>query len=153
MHIKNAESTEFIPLVRELFVEHSESSGAGFCFRGFEEELATLPGSYARPTGRLFVALENKRAAGCVALRRIDGHVCEMKRLYVRPEYRGKGVGRELIDTLMNSAREIGYARMRLDTLPSMVQAIVLYRRLGFREIPPYGANPVPGALFFEYKL
>ncbi|HKV29181.1 MAG TPA: GNAT family N-acetyltransferase [Candidatus Acidoferrales bacterium] len=153
MHIQIAESAEFIPVVRELFVEYSESLGVDLCFQGFVEELANLPGDYARPAGRLFLALDNNRPAGCGALRRIDNHACEMKRLYVRPEYRGKGVGRELIDALMASARESGYGSMRLDTLPSMTKAIALYRRLGFREIAPYRANPVPGALFFEYTL
>ncbi|MGH9863849.1 MAG: GNAT family N-acetyltransferase [Candidatus Acidiferrales bacterium] len=153
MRIQIAESPEFIPLVRELFVEYSESLGVALCFQGFAVELAGLPGEYARPAGRLFLALDKERATGCGALRRIDEQTCEMKRLYVRPAYRGKGVGREMIDALMNSARAIGYGRMRLDTLPSMTKAIALYRALGFREISPYRANPVPGALFFECDL
>ena len=137
MHIQIAESAEFIPIVRELFVEYSESLGIDLCFQGFAEELAKLPGRYARPAGRLFLALDKERAAGCGALRRFDEQACEMKRLYVRQEYRGNGVGREIINALMNSAREIGYVRMRLDTLPSMAKAISLYRTLGFREIAP----------------
>lgn len=153
MHIQNAESPEIIPVVRELFLEYSASVGVNFCFQGFAEEVANLPGQYARPAGRLFVALEEGCAAGCGALRRLDEQTCEMKRLYVRPAYRGKGTGRKLIDALMSSAREIGYERMRLDTLPSMTRAIALYRALGFREIPPYWRNPVPGVLFFECDL
>lgn len=153
MRIENAESPELIGTVRELFVEYSESLGVDLCFQGFAEELAKLPGDYARPTGRLFVALEGDRGAGCGALRQIGDDACEMKRLYVRPADQGRGVGRELIDALMNSAREIDYARMRLDTLPSMTKAIAIYRTLGFKEIAPYRANPAPGALFLEYRL
>ena len=156
MRIESAESPEAIGVVRELFVEYSESVGVGFCFQGFTEELAQLPGEYARPWGRLFLAFDYKddeQVAGCGALRRIDAETCEMKRFYVRPAFRGKGLGRELIHALIDSAREIGYARMKLDTLPSMTKAIALYRAFGFREIAPYWANPVPGALFFECNL
>lgn len=156
MHIEQAASPEFIRVVRELFVEYSESVGVGFCFQGFAQELAQLPGEYAPPWGRLFLAFydkDEKQVAGCGALRRIDGETCEMKRFYVRPAFRGKGLGRELIHALIDSAREIGYARMRLDTLPSMTKAIALYRALGFKEIPPYWANPVPGVVFFECDL
>lgn len=156
MRIDQAESPEFIRIVRELFVEYAESVGVGFCFQGFAQELARLPGEYARPTGRLFLAFDDKddkQVAGCGALRRIDVETCEMKRFYVRPAFRGKGLGRELIHALMGAAREIGYARMRLDSLPSMTAAIALYRALGFREIAPYWENPVPSAVFFELKL
>ena len=156
MHIEQATSPEFIRIVRELFLEYSESVGVGFCFQGFTQELAQLPGEYAPPWGRLFLAFydkDDKQVAGCGALRRIDGETCQMKRFYVRPAFRGKGLGRELIHTLIGAAREIGYARMRLDTLPSMTTTIAFYRTLGFREIPPYWANPVPGVVFFEYNL
>ncbi|MHB8753749.1 MAG: GNAT family N-acetyltransferase [Candidatus Acidiferrales bacterium] len=153
MQIESAESPEAIGAVRELFVEYSESVGVGFCFQGFTEELAQLPGEYARPWGRLFLAFDDMQVAGCGALRRIDAQTCEMKRFYVRSAFRGKGFGRELIHALIDSAREIGYARMRLDTLPSMTKAIAIYRSLGFEEIAPYRTNPVPGALFFERRL
>src|SRR5579863_699278 len=156
MRIEHAESPEFIGTVRELFVEYSESVGVGFCFQGFTEELAQLPGEYAHPWGRLFLAFDDKddkQVAGCGALRRINADTCEMKRFYVRPAFRGNGLGRELIHALIGAAREIGYARMRLDTLPSMTTAIALYRALGFREIPPYWANPVHGVVFFECDL
>ncbi|MGB7023075.1 MAG: GNAT family N-acetyltransferase [Candidatus Acidiferrales bacterium] len=155
MRIEQAESPEFIRIVRELFVEYSESVGVGFCFQGFTEELAQLPGEFARPRGRLFLAFDDRdgMVAGCGALRRIDAETCEMKRFYVRPAFRGKGLGRELILALIDSARQIGYVRMRLDTLPSMTTAIALYRALGFREIAPYWANPVQSAVFFELKL
>src|SRR5579864_2160578 len=155
MRIEQAESPEFIRIARELFVEYSESVGVGFCFHGFAQELAQLPGEYARPWGRLFLAFDDKagKVAGCGALRRIDAETCEMKRFYVRPAFRGKGWGRELIHALIGAAREIGYARMRLDTLPSMTTAIALYRTLGFQEIAPYWKNPVQSAVFFELQL
>ena len=153
MRIESAESAELVRIVRELFLEYSESLEVDLCFQGFAEELATLPGDYARPAGRLLLAFEELRAAGCGALRRIDDEVCEMKRLYVRPAFRGKGAGRELIDALMHCAREIGYRRMRLDTLPSMTSAIAIYRSLGFKAIAPYRVNPVPGAAFLELDL
>ncbi|HVB08610.1 MAG TPA: GNAT family N-acetyltransferase [Candidatus Acidoferrales bacterium] len=153
MRIESAESPEAIGVARELFVEYSESVGVGFCFQGFTGELAQLPGEYARPWGRLFLAFDDKQVAGCGALRRINAQTCEMKRFYVRSAFRGKGFGRELIHALIDSAREIGYARMRLDTLPSMAKAIAIYRSLGFEEIASYRTNPVPGALFFERRL
>jgi len=109
MRIEQAESPEFIPIVRELFVEYSESVGVGFCFQGFTQELAQLPGEYAPPWGRLFLVFydkDEKKVAGCGALRRIDGEACEMKRFYVRPAFRGKGLGHQLIHALIDSARE-----------------------------------------------
>jgi putative acetyltransferase len=153
MRLESAESPEFIRMVHELFVEYSKSLGVDLCFQGFAEELATLPGGYAKPAGRLLLLLEEHRAAGCGALRPMGAEVCEMKRLYVRPEWRGKGAGQELVLALIDAAREIGYERMRLDTLPSMTKAIALYRSLGFKEIPAYRVNPVPGATYLELKL
>jgi carbonic anhydrase len=157
MRIVSAESPELIPIVHELFVEYSKSLGVDLCFQGFAEELATLPGGYSRPAGRLFLLFDEQdseqTAVGCGALRPIDAEVCEMKRLYVRPTFRGKGAGREMIFALIDAARDIGYQRMRLDTLPSMTKAIALYRSLGFTEITAYRPNPVPGASFFELNL
>lgn len=153
MRIETVESPESVGLVRDLFLEYSKSLDVDLCFQGFAEELATLPGDYARPTGRLLLVFEERQAAGCGALRRIDDEVCEMKRLYVRPAFRGKGAGRELIDALIRGAREVGYKRVRLDTLPSMTTAMAIYRSLGFREIAPYRVNPVPGASFLELDL
>jgi putative acetyltransferase len=153
MRIESAESLEFIATARELFLEYSASLDVDLCFQGFAKELATLPGDYARPAGRLFLAFEEQQPAGCGALRRIDDGVCEMKRLYVRPAFRGKGAGIELIDALIRSARKIGYQHMRLDTLPSMTRAIAIYRSLGFKAIAPYRVNPVPGAEFLELDL
>lgn len=153
IRIENADTAELLPQVRELFVEYSESTGVDLCFQGFAEELARLPGDYVRPAGRLLVAYLNDQAAGCAALRPIASGICEMKRLYVRPGFRGAGAGGALMQALIQSAKEIGYEKLRLDTLPAMATAIAIYRSHGFKEIPPYRANPVPGALFFELDL
>jgi len=139
--------------VRALFKEYAASLGVDLCFQNFEKELTSLPGDYDPPTGRLLVAVDETRLAGCVALRRIDDQVCEMKRLYVRPAYRGTGLGRRLAETVISAAREIGYAQMRLDTLPSMKEAINLYHSLGFVEIPSYRFNPLEGVKYLELAL
>jgi putative acetyltransferase len=153
MRIENADTPELVRLARDLFVEYSESLGVDLCFQGFAEELARLPGEYARPPGRLMLIFNGLEAVGCGALRPIDDRVCEMKRVYLRPPVRGKGAGRVLIGTLIQTAREIGYEQMRLDTLPSMTRAMEIYRSLGFKEIAPYRVNPVPGASFLELEL
>jgi putative acetyltransferase len=133
--------------------------GFNLCFQNFEKELDELPGKYVPPDGRLFLAIENDQAAGCVALRKIadgegDNKVSEMKRLYVRPTFRGTGLGRRLAEAIIQSAREIGYDNMRLDTLPGkMDRAIAMYRSFGFKNIEPYYNNPVEGAAFMELEL
>lgn len=149
-----AESPSQISAARSLFIEYSEGLGLDLCFQNFERELAELPGRYAPPDGRLFLAVFGERVAGCVGLRKIGDGVCEMKRLYVKPEFRGQGIGKAMAVHLIEEARSIGYAAMRLDTLPAqMSEAIKVYRFLGFREIEPYYDNPVEGALFLELSL
>ena len=154
MNLIQAETSEQIEQARELFKEYEASLGINLCFQNFEEELANLPGDYVPPSGRLLLAVAGKTVAGCIALRKIGEGVCEMKRLFVRSDFRGKGLGRQLVETIVRAAKEIGYERMRLDTLPGkMDEAIALYRSLGFKEIEPYYGNPVPGAKFMELEL
>lgn len=142
-----------IETARGLFLEYAESVGIDLCFQGFEKELAALPGQYSEPEGALILAKHGKEACGCGCLRKIDDVTCEMKRLYVRDPFRGLGIGRELVKRLLSAARGKGYRRMRLDTLPSMAQAIALYRSFGFYEIPPYVYNPIQGAIYMEIVL
>jgi ribosomal protein S18 acetylase RimI-like enzyme len=148
-----AHTAEHVGQVRELFEEYAASLGVDLCFQNFEFELAGLPGHYVPPEGRLLMAMDSTNAAGCVALRKIDVETCEMKRLYVRPAFRGKGVGRSLVNAILSEGRAVGYQRMRLDTLPQMKEAIALYRSLCFRPTPAYRHNPIPGALFLEINL
>lgn len=149
-----ATTPDQIQQARELFLEYAKSLGFSLCFQGFDEEVKSLPGAYAPPGGRLLLARCAGRAAGCVALRPLDEGICEMKRLYVRPAERGKSLGRMLVDRVIAEARQIGYQRMRLDTIESSMQdAIALYRRKGFQEIPAYRENPIPGALYLELVL
>jgi ribosomal protein S18 acetylase RimI-like enzyme len=143
-----------VDAVRALLLEYAEALGVDLCFQGFDRELAELPGEYAPPRGRLLVARdEHGDAVGCVALRALSHDICEMKRLYVRPALRGAGLGRELALAVVEEARGLGYARMRLDTLPSMSAAARLYESLGFLDIEPYYENPVAGARYLELEL
>jgi len=149
LYIQDADAQE----ARGLFREYEAALGVDLGYQEFDRELAELPGAYAWPRGRLLVAREGERALGCVAMRPLGPGVCEMKRLFVRPEARGRGVGRALAVALIAAAREEGYERMRLDTLPQMVEAHPLYESLGFREIEPYYDSPVPGTRFLELTL
>ncbi|HEX5448936.1 MAG TPA: GNAT family N-acetyltransferase [Gaiellaceae bacterium] len=136
--------------VRALLREYEASLGVSLDFQGFADEVADLPGAYAPPEGALLIASED---AGCVALRRIDDETCELKRLYVRPAWRGHGLGRQLTLAALERARDLGYRHVRLDTLPGMERAQALYAELGFRQIGPYRPNPVAGARFLELDL
>jgi ribosomal protein S18 acetylase RimI-like enzyme len=139
---------------RELFAEYAATLNFSVCFQGFEEELRTLPGSYAPPRGKLMLLRADGEPAGCIALKPLDARRCEMKRLYVRPAFRGRGFGEELVHRLISDARTLGYATICLDTIVGrMDAAIALYRRLGFREIPAYYDNPIENALYLELTL
>jgi putative acetyltransferase len=152
--LKQADSPEAIAAIRELFIEYANSLGFSLCFQSFDRELAGLPGDYALPEGRLILATGGGAAVGCAALHKIDAGICEMKRLYVRPQFRGKGLGRLLAERIISAAREFGYQRLRLDTVePAMQAAVRMYRGLGFCEIPPYRVNPIEGALYMELEL
>jgi putative acetyltransferase len=151
--ISPAGTPEQIEQVRRLFREYADATGACECFEGFGEEIAGLPGPYGLPTGQLLLAELDGRSAGCVALRRLDDGISEMKRLYVRPAFRGRNLGRQLAEAIVTGARRIGYRAMRLDTLPSMVAARALYQSLGFRAIPRYNDNPAAGVVYLELRL
>jgi putative acetyltransferase len=153
MQIRKALIPDEVPVLRELFEEYAAALGIDLSFQGFTEEVATLPGHYAAPGGALWLALADGRAVGCVGLRPLGPELCEIKRLYVQPAFRGTGLGRRLAETVLAEAGRIGYRRVWLDTLPSMGGAIALYLALGFTEIAPYCGNPVPGALFLGREL
>ena len=138
---------------RELFREYQQGLGVSLCFQGFERELEQLPGDYARPRGRLLLARIAGEPAGCVALRGLEGGAGEMKRLYVRPAYRGMGIGRMLAECVIDEARALGYRALKLDTLPAMGEAQALYRELGFVDTEPYNDNPIEGARFLALVL
>lgn len=137
-----------------MFEEYAAGLGISLCFQNFDRELANLPGDYAPPDGRLLLAKEGDQLAGCIAMRKLEPGVCEMKRLFLRPSYRGRGLGRILVESIIDEARRLGYTHMRLDTLPGrMDQAIGLYQSIGFVEIEPYYENPVEGAKFMQLQL
>jgi putative acetyltransferase len=149
-----AESQAQLAQARELFLEYAQSLGFSLCFQNFDQELAGLPGGYAPPEGRLLLAEYEGQVVGCVALHKLEPGICEMKRLYLRPQFRGKGLGRALADRIIAEARQIGYQRMRLDTVePVMKDAVAMYRKLGFKEIAPYCSNPMSGVIYMELGL
>src|SRR5215218_9177427 len=136
---------------RQLFLEYNATIGVDLEFQGFDHELATLPGRYAPPSGRLLLALRGEEPIGCVALRGLESGVCELKRLYVRPAFHDRGIGRLLVERTILEARAAGYHTMRLDTLPAMERARALYEAIGFRQIPAYANfSPVAGTIFYE---
>lgn len=149
-----AESPTQIAQARELFLEYAQSLGFSLCFQNFDKELEGLPGHYALPKGRLLLAEYECQLAGCVAMRALEPGVSEMKRLYLRPQFRGKGLGRALANRIIVEARQVGYRQMRLDTVePVMKDAVGMYRKLGFKEISPYRSNPIAGAMYMELEL
>lgn len=154
IEIIQAESDKQIEMARKLFREYEAWFGMNLCFQNFDEEVASLPGKYALPKGRLFLAFSDEKLAGCVALRKLEDGICEMKRLFVRENARGQKIGIALIEKLFEEARKIGYEKMRLDTFPAkMGKAVSLYESYGFYEIPPYYYNPYGETLFMEKDL
>lgn len=153
IEIIEANTDKLIVKAKELFQEYAESLGFDLCFQNFEQELADFPGQYSPPRGRLFLAVSENHPIGCVALRDFGRDMCEMKRLYVRPDFIGRRVGRLLAETVINAANDIGYDCMRLDTISSMKSANLLYNSLGFKEIESYRPNPIEGALYLELSL
>ncbi len=154
MKLLLAKSESDIKEARTLFEEYAAWLGINLCFQNFDQELAALPGEYGPPDGRLLLAFEDDQLAGCIALRKIRATTCEMKRLFLRPEFRGRGLGRILVERIIEDARQIGYTQICLDTLPGrMDPAIALYKSMGFKEIEPYYNNPVAGATFMELRL
>lgn len=153
--IRRAATAEDFAAARNLFIEYQRAIGVDLCFQSFERELDTLADMYGAPSGALFLATRSTdgELAGCVALRKLEPGVCEMKRLYVRPDARGHHLGRELVSVLLTEARRLGYTCIRLDTLASMTAARALYASLGFVKIPPYNEHPIEGTEFLELKL
>lgn len=154
IEIIQAETAEHIEQARKLFREYEKWFGLKLCFQNFDEEVENLPGKYAPPDGRLFLAFADGKIAGCIALRKLEEKICEMKRLFVKEAFRGLKIGKLLIDKLVSEAREIGYEKMRLDTFPpKMGKAVEIYEKFGFYEVKPYYFNPYSEALYMETNL
>jgi len=153
MRIHTADSASDMIAVRELFEEYWRSFGFTPCFQGFADEVAGLPGKYAPPRGRLALAIDNDKLAGCAALRPVDATRAEAKRLYVRPEFRGRGLGAALLEYLIGEARAAGYLELVGDTMPVMTDALALYQRRGFELTGPYSDDPTPGAVYIRLVL
>ena len=151
--LRQAATPEDMRTARELFLEYAAWLKVDLCFQGFDEELATLPGKYAPPQGRLLIASVAGEPAGCIALRPLEPGIGEVKRLYVRPAFRGRGIAKKLSEELLAAARAIGYAHLRLDTLAFMHEAATLYRALGFVETAAYYHNPLQGVVYMELDL
>ena len=153
MKISRTQTPDELDEIRCLFREYETFLDVDLCFQGFEDELAGLPGKYAPPDGALLFAIEGQTAAGCVALRKLEDGICEMKRLFVRPQYRCRGLGRMLAERIIGEAVEHGYSSMRLDTLSTLTEAVQLYESLGFNHRKPYYPNPLPDVLYWELDL
>ncbi|UCG46375.1 MAG: GNAT family N-acetyltransferase [Phycisphaerales bacterium] len=153
VEIRQVQTGKELQCIRAMLGEYSGSLEFDLSFQDFDEEIARLPGDYSPPEGVLLLAISDGEAAGCVGLRKLDERTCEMKRLYVKPQLRGLGIGRALVETLIEKTRGMGYTAMLLDTVPSMQIAKALYASLGFRRISPYRYNPIEGAVFMELRL
>jgi carbonic anhydrase len=154
IEIVEAIDPEDISEIRRLFRAYADWLNVDLCFQGFDDELASLPGKYAAPHGRLLLAKVGGEVAGCVAVRPLEGDICEMKRLWVEPGFLGLGLGRMLADAIIEAGRELGYKAMRLDTMPERLKAAGhIYETLGFKEIPDYYHNPLDGVVMFELEL
>jgi len=153
IRIIRAQSPDQVDEVRRLFREYERFLGVDLCFQSFEEELAGLPGQYGPPDGVLLMAMDGRQVAGCVALRKLEDGVCEMKRLYLSPQYRRRGLGRRLAERIVSEATALGYSVMRLDTLDKLKAAMGLYEAMGFRRREPYYGNPLPGVVYWELDL
>jgi len=153
IQIVKANTETLVENAKELIREYAQSLEFDLEFQDFEKEMENFPGQYAPPRGCLYVALDANQPIGCVALRNLGQGVCEMKRLYVKPSLRGQKVGKLLAEIVIKAARDMEYDYMRLDTIPSMKQANMLYNDLGFKQIVPYRFNPIEGATFFELNL
>ncbi|MBR0577199.1 GNAT family N-acetyltransferase [Proteiniclasticum sp. BAD-10] len=153
IEIRHVSTSAEMESIRQLFVAYVQSLETDLAFQNFQEELYSLPGKYAPPKGALFLALVEGKAAGCIALRPMEDKICEMKRLYVDPEYRHLGLGKQLVEKILDEGQKLGYNCMRLDTLTSMTAALALYRAQGFQAIPPYTYNPLDGAIYMERRL
>ncbi len=153
IRLEEATTPADLDLVRTLWREYQGAIGVDLCFQGFERELETLPGAYARPGGRILLAREGNAPAGCGALRPLGPGIAELKRMWVRPAFRGRKLGRLVAEALLEAARSEGYRAVRLDTLGTMREARALYRSLGFREIPAYYGNPLPDVVYMELSL
>ncbi len=151
--IREARSATDISVVRRLFREYANSLSISLCFQNFEEELATLPGFYGRPSGRLYLVKHDGKAIACIGFRPVEPHVCELKRLYVKPPFRQFGLGRQLSQLCLREAAHLGYKKMVLDTLKSMLPARRLYRELGFKPVKAYYHNPFPDVVYLEKNL
>jgi ribosomal protein S18 acetylase RimI-like enzyme len=148
-----AQNTRFLELAKLLFKEYAASLGIDLSFQHFEEELANLPAGYMPPEGYLLLATVGEQAAGCVAVRKLEDDICEMKRLYVKPQFRSMKIGKALAEAAIEEAKRLEYKLMRLDTLPAMAEAQKSYLSLGFKKIAPYRFNPVEGTVYMELKL
>ncbi len=153
MKIKLVTSELDLDIIRNLFLEYQAALNIDLCFQDFNAELKNLPGNYVSPLGRIYLGMDGNKPIGCIALRPFAADRCEMKRLYIRPDYRGQNRSKLLAIKLIAAAKEIGYHEMLLDTLPAMKAAIHLYQSLGFKDIDSYRYNPIPGAKYMALKL